>query len=258
MSLAEIVKNSPGIVTYHKVAHAGMLRVQLEYAKRHNVLVTVDDGDPSFYHLFYPEAKRLQLPVVLFVVTSLIDTEIPFWWDEVVYHLGSGEGNKKVGWLKTIPNTAREKFLQEMRAGSDKEPLRYKQLTTAQLKEMEANGVIIANHSHTHPMFDQCTVAEIQYELEESKKYFERNQLAGYAYFAYPNGNSSEQTENMLKAGHIELAFLFDHQLHTKGGNTYRISRLSVNDTTPLWKYKFILSGWHSKLLPLRKKFRFI
>jgi poly-beta-1,6-N-acetyl-D-glucosamine N-deacetylase len=253
MSLAEIVKNLSRIVTFHKVTHSEKLRAQLEYAKRHDVLVTVDDGDPSFYHVFYPEAKRLQIPVVLFVVTSLIDTERPFWWDEIVHHLGSAEGNKRVGWLKTTPNTAREKFLQEMRNNSNKEPLRYKQLTTAQLKEMESNGVIIANHSHTHPMFDQSTEEEIRAEFRASRKCFEEKGLNGYSIFAYPNGNFNEMTERILKEEGVEYAFLFDHKLNRLPINPMRISRLSVNDDTPLWKFKLILSGWHSRLAPVTK-----
>jgi poly-beta-1,6-N-acetyl-D-glucosamine N-deacetylase len=253
MKLAQIVKNSSCIVTYHKVAHAGMLRMQLEYAKRHNVLVTVDDGDPSFYHLFYPEAKRLQLPVVLFIITSLIDTEIPFWWDEVVYYLGSVEGNEKVSWLKTIPNTAREKFLNEMRTSSGKNPFRYKQLTMAQLKEMETNGIIVANHSHTHPMFDQCTENEVRYDLRKSRQFFQEKGLSGYNILAYPNGNFNFLSERVLREEGIEYAFLFDHNVNKPPINPMRISRLSVNDYTPLWKFKFILSGWHSKFLLLRK-----
>ena len=51
----------------------------------------------------------------------------------------------------------------------------------------------------------------------------------------------------------IRQAFLFDHKLNTLLDKPYRISRLSVNDTTPLWKFMLILKGWHSRIVPFRK-----
>jgi poly-beta-1,6-N-acetyl-D-glucosamine N-deacetylase len=254
MSLTEIVKNSLCIVTYHKVSYTGKLRAQLEHAKYKRVLVTVDDGDPSFYQVFYPEATRLQIPVVLFVVTSLIETEQPFWWDEVVYYLGEAKGNKEVRRLKSITNQERLQYLKTLKANSNKAPLKYQQLSVAQLQEMQAAGVLIANHSHTHPMFDQCTEEEIRAELRASKAFFTQHGLKGYEYFAYPNGNYNERVQKILIEEGIQYAFLFDHQLNKAPINPMRISRLSVNDDTPLWKLRLILSGWHSRILPLRRK----
>jgi poly-beta-1,6-N-acetyl-D-glucosamine N-deacetylase len=119
---------------------------------------------------------------------------------------------------------------------------------------MQAAGVLIANHSHTHPMFDQCTEEEIRAELRASKAFFTQHGLKGYEYFAYPNGNYNERVQKILIEEGIQYAFLFDHQLNKAPINPMRISRLSVNDDTPLWKLRLILSGWHSRILPLRRK----
>jgi len=72
--------------------------------------------------------------------------------------------------------------------------------------------------------------------------------------FAYPNGNFSSSSEKVLKSSNIKLAFLFDHKINFHLNDPLRISRLIVNDSTPLWKLKFILSGLHSKILPFTKK----
>ncbi|WP_224999082.1 polysaccharide deacetylase family protein [Cesiribacter sp. SM1] len=245
---------NPTIVTYHKIDAQHKLAAHFNIYQQKNILVTVDDGDVSFYQHMFPLLKQYKLPAILFVITGLIDTKIPFWWDELEYLLGPEQGGKKVWEVKEWPNHKRLAYLEQLRATVDKAPLEQQQLTTAQLLEMQEAGVTIANHSHTHPMFDKCTEAELQDEFMKSKQFFEERGLKGYRLFAYPNGNHSTLTEKVAKEAGIEYAFLFDHKLPSKGFNPYRISRLSVTDQTSVNKLHFILSGWHSRVLPVSKK----
>ncbi|GAB3535516.1 hypothetical protein GCM10027443_24810 [Pontibacter brevis] len=242
------------IVTYHKIGAQHQLAEHFEIYQGKDILVTVDDGDISFYQHMFPLLKKYNMPAILFIITGLIDTKVPFWWDEMVYLLGAEEGEKKVWEVKKWPNHKRLAYIQQLRDNSNKPSLEQVQLTTAQLLEMQAAGITIANHSHTHPMFDQCTEEELREEFRKSREFFEERQLKGYDLFAYPNGNHSPLTEKMAKEAGIKAAFLFDHKLPGKDFNSYRISRLSVTDTTSAGKLRFILSGWHTKLLPLRKK----
>ncbi|MFD1188807.1 polysaccharide deacetylase family protein, partial [Pontibacter rugosus] len=221
---------------------------------KNSIAVTVDDGDISFYNYMFPLLKQRNIPAILFIITELIDTNIPFWWDELVYLLGDAEGEKKVWEVKSWLNKDRVEYLEKLRELSDKPRLEQVQLTTEQLLEMQQAGVIIANHSHTHPMFDKCTAEELKQELQNSKAFFQKHGLNGYELLAYPNGNVNLLAEEIAKQEGIKYAFLFDHQLSDLSGNPYRISRLSVTDQISIGKMRFILSGFHSKLLPLRKK----
>jgi peptidoglycan/xylan/chitin deacetylase (PgdA/CDA1 family) len=245
---------NPTIVTYHKINAHHKLAAHFSIYQQKNVLVTVDDGDPSFYQHMFPLLVEYKLPAILFIITGLIDTKIPFWWDEMVYLLGAEKGEKKVWEVKGWPNQKRLTYLQQLREASDKPRLEQQQLTTAQLLEMQSAGVTIANHSHTHPMFDQCTEAELRAEFSNSKHFFEERGLKGYELFAYPNGNHSPFTEKIAKEEGIRQAFLFDHKLPAKQSNPFRRSRLSVTDNTSTNKLYFILSGWHSRVLPVSKK----
>lgn len=255
------------VLTYHKILSSSAFEKQIQYLyKKYNIglkfengnkreqqlLITADDGDPSFYENAFPVLKKYNLPAILFVVTNLINTQTPFWWDEVEYYLGKEAGNNKVWEIKSWPNNKRESFLSELRRTSNKTPLEYKQLTTAQLKEMQEAGIIIANHSHTHPMFDQCSRDELDKEMEHSIKILENLGFTSDI-FAYPNGNFSPVAESILEKYGIKQAYLFDHKINKGEVNLLRISRLVVNDTTPLWKFKLILSGWHTKILPITK-----
>ena len=262
------------VLAYHKIKDKSCFEDQIRYLQKNyrfisprelmtefketsqckgdNMLLTFDDGDKSIFDNALPILKKYRVPAIIFVITDLIDTDKPFWWDEIEYYLGKEIGNKKVWEVKSWPNKVRETYLEKLRASSKKERFKYPQLTIRELKEMQRAGITIANHSHNHPMFDQCGIDEIRKELQQStNKLKELNFTPNI--FAYPNGNSSENSEMILKEFGINMAFLFDHKINKEDINPLRISRLIVNDSTPLWKFKFILSGLHSKILPFTK-----
>jgi len=216
------------------------------------LLVTFDDGDKSLFYNAVPVLKKLNIPAVIFVVTNLIDSNEAFWWDEIKYYLGKEKGNKKVWEVKNWSNKKRVNYLVSLRVKSDKPAFTYTQLTSNQLSEMQHGGIDIANHSHTHPMFNQCTFEELENEIEGSKIILNSLNLNADI-FAYPNGNFSKISEDILEKKGFKMAFLFDHKINKGNINPLRISRLMVNDNTSIWKLRFILSGWHGKFLPVIK-----
>jgi len=217
------------------------------------LLITFDDGDISVFKNALPLLVKQKIPATLFVITNLLNTENPFWWDEIEYYLGKEDGNKKVWEVKDWKNIKREEFLINLRANSEKPLMKYPQLTISQLKEMQNSGISITNHSHTHPMFNMCTKDELEEELLKSINELKDNNFMSDI-FAYPNGNYSELSEEVLLKNKIRMAFLFDHKITKDEINPLRISRLAVNDNTPMWKFKLILSGVHTKILPIIKK----
>jgi poly-beta-1,6-N-acetyl-D-glucosamine N-deacetylase len=219
---------------------------------RKSLLLTFDDGDLTNYTNAFPLMKKHGFPAIFFVITGLINSNIPYWWEELEYYLGKEEGNRKTWELKSWPNKEREEFLNHLRNNSHKPPLTYKQLETSQLQEMSRKGMVIANHSHTHPMFNKCSTDELNDELKSSMRFLKDSKFHAKV-FAYPNGSYSNLSEKLLKEHDIESAFLFDHKINNGNINPLRISRLIVNDNTPLWKLKLILSGWHSRILPISK-----
>jgi len=46
-------------------------------------LVTFDDGERSVIEKGAPVLDELSIPCLLFVVAGLLDTDTPFWWEEV-------------------------------------------------------------------------------------------------------------------------------------------------------------------------------
>jgi poly-beta-1,6-N-acetyl-D-glucosamine N-deacetylase len=224
----------------------------LEAIPDNALIITFDDGDISVFENAFPLLQKYKIPACLFVVTQLIDSELPYWWDEIYYYLGTKEGDKKIWEVKNWSNSRRMEYLDKLRIKSSKPLLLRKQLTSMQLKKMEAGYLHIANHSYSHPMFNKCSNNELEQELEHSISKLTKLKL-NPRIFAYPNGNFSSTVEEKIKQYNIEMAFLFDHKINKNSIDPLRISRLMVNDITPLWKFKLILSGFHTKILPLSR-----
>lgn len=224
-----------------------------EKLPKNPLLITSDDGDISLYENAFPVLKKEGIPAAVFVITELLDTKSLFWWDEIVNYFGKESGNKKVWEVKEWPNHKRLEFLTSLREERDHLESPTRQLTSEQTLEMHKGGVSIANHSHSHPMFNQCSKEEIVEEMEKSICILESLGLESKI-FAYPNGNYSIDAEKILVRNGVKAAFLFDHKINSGILHPMRISRLVVNDSTPLWKLRFILSGWHSRILPLTRK----
>jgi poly-beta-1,6-N-acetyl-D-glucosamine N-deacetylase len=262
------------VITYHVVRDQLQFEKQLKYLKGSgatfltlgefldkltgkkqfkstDTLITFDDGDYTVYERGMPLLKKHDIPAVLFVITALINTDKPFWWDEIMYYT---QDYNKVRWAKTISNQERLKYLTELREETAKPPCKQKQLTIDELKEMEKNGIAIGNHTMSHPMLDKLSDDELESELISSNVFLRENGFEYHNVLAYPNGNISEMVVEKLRQKGYRAGFLFNHRLTNADENPYKISRLSMNDYTPLWKYKMILSGLHSTLLQVKRK----
>src|SRR5690606_6138490 len=209
------------------------------------LLLTFDDGDISILKNGLPLLQKLTIPSICFVITNLVNSNMPFWWDEIEYYLGKEKGLKKSWEVKKWENKKREIYLQELRNNSPKPPLEILQLTNSDLKRMNENNIHIANHSHTHPMFDKCTIDELKYEIENSTTILNSLGLEGNV-FAYPNGNFDESSEKLLLDNKFKMAFLFDHKLNGNLINPLRISRIRVDSSTVIKEFIVKVSGLHS------------
>lgn len=263
------------ILTYHKVVDKQNFGRQLSFLKRkrynvlsldefktkyfsgslkaRDVLITFDDGEYSVYENAMPLLKEFGFPSVLFIITGIIGTDQPFWWDEIMHYSGSMDEVRRA---KKVSNAERLQLLDQMRLHKNGPSFRQRQLNIGELRELEQNGMSIANHTNTHPMLDKVTKEELMSELNESVKFLRDNGFKHFDALAYPNGNISEEAIQHLQTSGIRLGFMFDHLPCKKPGLPYRISRLSVNDHTPMWKFRLITSGIHSRYLAIRKRLK--
>lgn len=265
------------VLAYHTVPNSDVFKLQINYLKENYslisvdelrqalfcnkslpkkpLLVTFDDGDISVFENGYPVLKQFAVPSAMFIITRLIDTQNTFWcrWVEKVFEKQGKsyiEARKQVNHLKSVPENERLEYLRSLPKVDSV------QLTSAEINQLNKSGMFIGNHTHTHPMINNCTSDQIKAEMHLAKEKFQEMDIPdNYEVFAYPNGNWEPKSENVLQEENIKMAFLFDHQLNEDISkiNPMRISRIRVNADDELSEFKVKVSGLHSKILNLRQ-----
>jgi peptidoglycan/xylan/chitin deacetylase (PgdA/CDA1 family) len=218
----------------------------------HATLVTFDDGARSVYDDALPLLRARGIPAAAFVVTAVLDTDEPYWWTDVEARAGD-EGPALVRRLKQVDDDERLRTIDELRRVAVAPKPRVPQLRRHELSALESAGVVVGNHSHTHPCLPRCRPEKIRAEVTGAHELL--TDVLGHEprAFAYPNGDCDAATRAAVEACGYELAFLFDHRLSpTTPADPLRISRVRVDSTTSLDRFRTIVSGLHPALHRLR------
>ncbi len=262
------------VLTYHEVDNPAIFKKQLLWLKKNYtiigiealeelqannsdlegyVLITFDDGERTVFEQGLPILKSLSIPATVFIVTDYIGTKKPFWWQKVNYYFKGKPQIERQNFTKQYKNATveqREALLVQLEQETNFPIFEYDQLTLSELKQLHINGVTIANHTVNHHFLNELSYESQCQEMAEARAFLNQHGFYG-DYLAYPNGFYNQETTKALKDSKIKYSFLFDHKINKESKN-FNISRLSVNSNTSLLKYKFILSGWHSKILKYR------
>jgi len=222
------------------------------------VLVTFDDGARSILESGAPILKRYGIPAVAYVVAGVLDSNQPLWWNEVkelIRRGGSTEVVKAdspeniVRELKKVPDTRRLDAIAELRATSGVAASPARQLQRNELIELERSGIAVENHSMTHPIFPKCPEEKIREEILQAHAILTNALGHPPTTFAFPNGDADHRATSIFAELGYAAAFLFDHKISAHPPeDRYHISRVRVNSTTGLNRFRTILSGLHPAL----------
>jgi len=223
------------------------------------VWVTFDDGRPEVVDVALPLLVERRIPATLFVCPGLVGRAEPFWWDLVEWALRIGiepelDGRRwsdstLVTYLKTLPDRERRAFVRDLSAAvADRDGLNSSQLDCDQLHEWLSQGYEIGNHSWDHPCLDRCTPSDQESQVVRAHETL--RELTGHEpnLFAYPNGNWSSATDQVLRRLGYRLALVCDHRLSSLRSDPFRLSRLRIDADAPPPRFRAIASGAHSAL----------
>jgi peptidoglycan/xylan/chitin deacetylase (PgdA/CDA1 family) len=224
------------------------------------VLVTFDDADRTHLEVALPLLRERGIPGVAFVVTGLLDSERPIWTTEVAElarRAGGQDGEAPedlVRRLKRVPNQERLDTVEGLRRMAGGSWPRVPQLRSSELILLEAAGVAIGSHTHTHPCLPMCGDEAVRSEIETAHRLIADAAGRAPVAFAYPNGDWDGRAARLLADLGYRAGFLFDHRLSgTAGGNPLLMSRLRVDSTTTLDRLRIILSGLHPAIHGARR-----
>lgn len=102
-------------------------------------------------------------------------------------------------------------------------------LTSAQLKEMDANGMDIQSHTLNHEDLDKLSLEKQQETLTQSKKFLENLLNKKIDYIAYPSGKYNKFTEQAAKNAGYTMAFTINNGWANKNTNILFLNRVFIN-----------------------------
>jgi peptidoglycan/xylan/chitin deacetylase (PgdA/CDA1 family) len=226
------------------------------------VLITFDDGDRTVLDVALPLLQGMGMPAAAFVVAGLLDTDEPFWWEEVEQLVRAGAmvpGWERIGpaeavrALKRVGDDRRVRAVEELRSqrpgiGASRGHLRREDLPV-----LESGGIAVGNHSLSHPCLGRCSDGRIRQEVEGAHRVISSALGRLPRAFAYPDGQWDARAGAVLRGLDYRAAFLFDHRpSRVPVPDPLRISRLRVNAGTSMDRFRTILSGLHPTIHRLR------
>ena len=176
--------------------------------------LTFDDGLRNHGDVVYPILKRLGVPATFYVCSDLIGHPGSIWTWETYSRLQrlseadqqrffdvagvSGELERIVQWMKTIPVDRREQIEKEIHdctpnfQFTPSERDRFELMSWQQIENLDANLITIGSHTSTHIDLPQANPERLDRELLRGKEIIESRLNRKVEHFAYPNGNFNE------------------------------------------------------------------
>lgn len=218
------------------------------------VLVTFDDAYRDFREHAWPIARRLHIPVVLFVPTAFPASAQAFWWDRLFGALdcARGEVETPLGRLplrtplqrrrayralrahvKTLPHDRAMALVDELEAVLGPAPSPARVLSWPELRVLARDGVALAAHSRTHPLLSRVSeeraAAEIRGSVDDLRREIGRAPTA----FAFPGGDAPPSARRALQDAGIAVAFTTARRVNDLGAPDWlALGRIDVGRRT--------------------------
>jgi len=227
------------------------------------VCITFDDGDPSVLDLAMP-LTEMGFQAAMFVCPGVIDTTTPYWWELIrrgARHSLRVEGiqldqDSVESDLKSWPDEQRRAFIDSTRQALIARGISVeaRQLTKAELLQWSGIGHEVGNHTWDHPMLDTCSDAEQERQIRSAHHWFVRESVPTVPVFAYPNGNATERSNEILRSLGYKCGFLFDHRVARADERRFEISRIRANADSRSARFRASVSGLHPQVVAVRER----
>lgn len=204
------------------------------------VVITFDDGHVSNYALL-PVIKRMQIPVTIFLCSSIVGTQRHFWFRH------SEEMKPKVEALKKLSNGQRLDALRQYGFEQEQEYGDMQALSKEQIDEMKP-WVNFQSHTCFHPILPKCDSTTAEREIKGSKRQLAESLGLTVNALSYPNGDYSERDIRLAQATGYDCGVTVDSGYNDINTDLFRLKRFSVNDAKNTTELMVKASGCYALL----------
>ena len=223
-------------------------------------VITIDDGYADAYEIAFPILKRYEMPATLYAVTDFLDGKCWLWTDLMRYVLTetksenlnvefencgkietkltderqrleiAGRVNAR---LKKLQNERKDARINEIAASLEVEiPAlpsdNFAPVTLEQAREMDANNLSVESHTVTHPILTNINQAQLDFELQISKKRLETILDREVENFCYPNGSFNAQVQKSVENAGYKCAVTTAYGFNEKQANQFTLNRIDA------------------------------
>lgn len=204
------------------------------------LVITFDDGHVSNYALL-PIIKRMQIPITIFLCSSIVGTHRHFWFRH------STEIKPQVETLKKNLNGQRLETLRQYGFAQEQEYDEIQALSKEQIEEMTP-WVNFQSHTCFHPILPQSDYTTAEKEIKDSKQQLEETFGLTINALSYPNGDYSERDIYLAQTAGYECGVTVDSGYNGIKSNLFRLKRFSVNDAENTTELMVKASGCYALL----------
>lgn len=233
---------------------------------RRAISITFDDGYRELMDGAFHTLRDLNLPATVFLVAGHVGTDLPFWWEEVVFRLRRLNHEElaellrtvdlqvsveRPGWipkiivaLKEMPIDRREKYLDTLRAMTGEVRLPRMSLTWEEVREVRSWGIGVESHSMTHPILPLLDDEALERELQISRDTIESMTGGNCHLLAYPNGDHDERVRAAAQRAGYRWAVTMERGSNDPGTDPFALLRHPIYAHYSHLVFAAILRGW--------------
>lgn len=225
--------------------------------------ITFDDGYADNHDVALPILQSLGLPATFFVATGFLDGGMMFN-DRILETIRRlSPGVQDLGFLglgmreipverearhalameairavKHLPGEERSQRVAALQALSPSPLPRDLMMTTAQVRALDAAGMEIGGHTHTHPILARLPGPAAKEEIARGKETLESMLGHRIRLFAYPNGKPGKdyglEHVGMVRDYGFDAAVATAWGVSTASRDPFQLARFTPWDTTPI------------------------
>jgi peptidoglycan/xylan/chitin deacetylase (PgdA/CDA1 family) len=221
--------------------------------------ITIDDGYSDVYDIAFPVFKKFDAPATLFVITDFLDRKAWLWTDKTRY-LTANTARQKIetkindkefrfelnGYhsrlisagklnetLKKLPDAEKERQISCLQKVFEVEipflpPAEFGAIDWSAAREMDAANVQIESHTVTHPILTKIDAAQLEFELQESRRRASEELRREVNLFCYPNGSYTERECRAVEKAGYQAAVTTNLGFNETGANLYELNRIDA------------------------------
>jgi peptidoglycan/xylan/chitin deacetylase (PgdA/CDA1 family) len=200
---------------------------------KYSMLITIDDGWKSNIDLL-PLLRKYRVKPLIYLCSQVVGTNRPFWTSLV--------NKENLKYYKSLSNAERLEQLEKQKDIYEKNNPAPQGLSYNDIVALKGH-VSFGAHTRTHPVLTQCTDAEQEDEILNSKKELENICGESILHFSAPFGDYDETSLRYIKKAGYLTARTVNKGWNSVNDDNLQLKALAISDNADLDVLKIQLSG---------------